>query len=29
MQDYEGALSEFVTDEVNNRLNELGVTLSP
>lgn len=29
MRDYEGALSDFVTDEVNNRLNELGVTLSP
>ena len=29
MRDYDGALSEFVTDAVNNRLNELGVTLSP
>ena len=29
IRDYEGALSEFVTDKVNNRLNELGVTLSP
>ena len=29
IRDNDRALSEYVTDAVNNRLNELGVTLSP